>query len=247
MSTNDTQHIYSAEYENGGGGSTPASSVSYDNTSSGLDAVTAQAAIDEIEAQIDALAAQDVESTGIGDTTNVQGALDYIMSVKIDGAYNNAISGLSATTLQGAVDELAGDAKAVYKFVEHVNITGTTTTGGVDGAFTDALTNLNTALSQLDDNEYLIAETIAVPNMGTYLARNLDNLWGKNDVVTSIEGSLISTSTNNVIIRACQLNPSVNRLFYIDIAIPTGTISATDHLSTTGELTVTIKCRKYSK
>ena len=107
MSTNDTQHIYSAEYENGGGGSTPASSVSYDNTASGLDAVTAQAAIDEIEAQIDALAAQDVESTGIGDTTNVQGALDYIMSVKIDGAYNNADSGLSATTLQGAVDELA--------------------------------------------------------------------------------------------------------------------------------------------
>lgn len=107
MSTNDTQHIYSAEYERGGGGSVPASSVSYDNTASGLDAVTAQAAIDEIEAEINALAAEDVESTGIGDTTNVQGALDYIMSIKIDGAYNNAVSGLSATTIQGAIDELA--------------------------------------------------------------------------------------------------------------------------------------------
>lgn len=107
MSTNNTQHIYSAEYEHSSSGPTPASSVSYDNTSSGLDAVTAQAAIDEIEAQIDALAAEDVASTGIGDTTNVQGALDYIMSVKIDGAYHNTESGLSATTIQGAIDELA--------------------------------------------------------------------------------------------------------------------------------------------
>ena len=109
MANNDTQHIYSAEYENGGGGSVPASSVVYDNTTSGLDAVTAQAAIDEIEGQIDALAAEDVASTGIGDTTNVQGALDYIMSIKIDGAYRNTESGLSATTIQGAIDELASE------------------------------------------------------------------------------------------------------------------------------------------
>lgn len=62
-----------------------ASDVDYDNTSSGLTATDVQAAIDEIENQLNNLPAPTAGNT----------------------SYNNAISGLVATNVQQAIDELA--------------------------------------------------------------------------------------------------------------------------------------------
>lgn len=87
-----------------------AGDIGYDNTASGLTAETAQAAIDEIEQQIDDLSASDISATGIGEATNVQDSLDYIMSVQIAPAkqdIENIETELSKTLLGEPVDILA--------------------------------------------------------------------------------------------------------------------------------------------
>lgn len=75
-----------AEIEPSGGVS--AASVSYDNTTSGLTATNVQAAIDEVDAKVDA-----IPSTS--SASNV--------------SYSNTNSGLSATNVQAAIDELANE------------------------------------------------------------------------------------------------------------------------------------------
>lgn len=49
----------------------------------------------------------DNTSSGLS-ATNVQGAIDELASEKQDTAYDNTTSGLTATTVVGAIDELAG-------------------------------------------------------------------------------------------------------------------------------------------
>ena len=70
------------------GYSTDASSIAYSNATSGLTAVNVQAAIDELEDEIDAVIA--------GTTTAA------------DVTYSNATSGLTATDAQAAIDEVEG-------------------------------------------------------------------------------------------------------------------------------------------
>lgn len=80
MASNNTPNIYSAEYENGSS-AIPASSVIYNNSESGLEAVSAQGAIDEIVEDMKNLVAGDI-------------------------GYNNTASGLIAETAQAAIDEI---------------------------------------------------------------------------------------------------------------------------------------------
>ncbi|WP_420318318.1 hypothetical protein [Ekhidna sp.] len=100
-----------------------ASKITYDNTTSLLTAIDAQAAIDEIDATIDAGDLTD-DQTGAEVTfnnvasgltaTDVQGAIDEI-DATVDGigaptaattTFNNVASGLTATDVQGAIDEI---------------------------------------------------------------------------------------------------------------------------------------------
>lgn len=71
----------------GGGGSSEAIDINYDNTQSGLSATNVQAAIDELEDEIDSIVpGGDVDAEDVG--------------------YNNITSGLTATNVQDAIDEI---------------------------------------------------------------------------------------------------------------------------------------------
>ena len=87
--------------------SVAASQVSYDNTVSGLTATDAQAAIDEI--------ANDVLSSGVASFNGRTGAVNPAAG-DYDGSdidYDNTISGLTATDVQAAIDELASGGASV--------------------------------------------------------------------------------------------------------------------------------------
>ena len=78
----------------GGGGSSEAVDINYDNTQSGLSATNVQAAIDELEDEIDSIVpGGDVDAEDVG--------------------YNNITSGLTATNVQDAIDEVVGSVENV--------------------------------------------------------------------------------------------------------------------------------------
>jgi len=83
-----------------------AAQVDYDNASSGLAATTTQAAIDEVEARVDTLEAAPaapVDSV-FGRTGAVVAVAGDYNAAQVD--YDNASSGLAATTTQAAIDEV---------------------------------------------------------------------------------------------------------------------------------------------
>lgn len=78
----------------GGGGSSEAVDINYDNTQSGLSATNVQAAIDELEDEIDSIVpGGDVDAVDVG--------------------YNNTTSGLTATNVQAAIDEVVDSVESV--------------------------------------------------------------------------------------------------------------------------------------
>lgn len=78
----------------GGGGSSEAIDINYDNTQSGLSATNVQAAIDELEDEIDSIVpGGDVDAEDVG--------------------YNNITSGLTATNVQDAIDEVVDSVESV--------------------------------------------------------------------------------------------------------------------------------------
>lgn len=78
----------------GGGGSSEAVDINYDNSQSGLSATNVQAAIDELEDEIDSIVpGGDVDAEDVG--------------------YNNITSGLTATNVQDAIDEVVDSVESV--------------------------------------------------------------------------------------------------------------------------------------
>lgn len=86
-------------------GAHAATAVSYDNSTSGLTATQTQAAIDEVEARVDSIEGDYVQSFNSRNGAVVPAASDYDAD-QID--YDNSTSGLSATDAQGAIDEVEG-------------------------------------------------------------------------------------------------------------------------------------------
>lgn len=88
------QWIIQPQSGGGGGGSSEAVDINYDNSQSGLSATNVQAAIDELEDEIDSIVpGGDVDAEDVG--------------------YNNIISGLTATNVQDAIDEVVGSVENV--------------------------------------------------------------------------------------------------------------------------------------
>ena len=129
---------YKWENANESGGSPAADDVSYDNTTSGLQATEVQSAIDELNSEIDniSLDAEDVsyDNTTSGlQATDVQEAIDELKSdmdnyvVDADQVdYDNSTSGLQATDVQNAIDELKSDINNISFWTD---VTGTLTAG----------------------------------------------------------------------------------------------------------------------
>lgn len=84
-----------------------AGQITYNNSGSGLSAITVQAAIDEVEARVDSLEASPAPVTSVFSRTGavVAQASDYDAN-QID--YDNTTSGMAATQVQAAIDELEG-------------------------------------------------------------------------------------------------------------------------------------------
>ena len=78
--------------------------VTYDNSGSGLTATNVQSAIDEVQTEIGALPGTFVESFNTRTGAVTPQASDYDAD-QID--YDNTVSGLTATDVQAAIDELA--------------------------------------------------------------------------------------------------------------------------------------------
>lgn len=106
MPTNNTDNIYSTEYEDSGT-PIPSTKIGYDNTVSGLEATTVQGAIDELDSKIKA-------SDEASEIT-----------------YDNTESGFEATNVQGAIDEAASIVTDIGEVIpeSQVYFTGVDTTG----------------------------------------------------------------------------------------------------------------------
>lgn len=94
-----------------------ATQVTYDNTGTGYNATDVQAAIDEADAKINGIAAQ-IPATIVEDFNGRSGSVapaagDYNGT---QVTYDNTVSGLAATDLQAAVDELAAAPGGVTSF-----------------------------------------------------------------------------------------------------------------------------------
>ncbi len=84
--------------------------ATYDNTTSGLTATNAQDAIDELDSTIDTIQASYVESFNTRTGAVVPAASDYDAD-QVD--FDNTTSGLTATEVQGALDEIDGNVDGV--------------------------------------------------------------------------------------------------------------------------------------
>ena len=166
MPTNNTENIYSTEFENDPN-PIPSSKVGYDNTESGLEATTVQGAIDELDSKIKAsdeaseITYDNTESEL--EATNVQSAIDEL-NTKIEASdeaseitYDNTESELEATNVQGAIDEILSLEKLGYKLVGEDTITSQNVTSW--STFVSEKTDLDEAAIKSsigDDEAYLI-------------------------------------------------------------------------------------------
>ena len=129
--------------------------VTYDNSGSGLTATNVQAAVDEVQSEITALPSTYVESFNTRTGAVTPAASDYDAD-QID--YDNTVSGLASTDVQGAIDELAAAPGGVTSF--------NTRTGAVMPAASDydadqvdydnttsglTATDVQAAIDELDD------------------------------------------------------------------------------------------------
>ena len=153
--------------------------VTYDNTTSGLDATTVQEAIDEV---VDNLGSGTADSITYDNTTsgleaeNVQDALDEIAEnlgsgTADDITYDNTTSGLQSTNVQDAIDEVVN------------SITGGHTIEKSDGTDMTQRTNLQFLDSQVTDdlsNDRTKIENIKVISSESELASLPDGLYISN-------------------------------------------------------------------
>ena len=195
MPANNTKNIYSAEYEQGMGPTT-AADVSYDNTNSHLTADDVQEAIDECAAALADIEASAVSSEGIGETTNVQDSLDYIMSVKIDGAYDNTSSGLSATTIQEAIDEVAGDVSAITgKILQAIETAVLPNCTSYPTIISNLKTDMEAVIAALPDDESISILGLSIDGFGFFPYYGSRSLWANNTATTYL-GSMFTRVRN---------------------------------------------------
>jgi len=168
-----------------------AAGTSYDNTSSGITASTVQAAIDEVQSELD--------------------GLDFSADVI---SYDNAASGLDATNVQDAVDETFDRADTFIADDERVK-TATNSTGSqpiyavrawanVDAASTPPAIRASgnvSSVTRLSAGRHQINFTTAFDNTNYSVAASKDTLDTSNARVLSIHqyetGSVRTTVTND--------------------------------------------------
>lgn len=116
--------------------------VPYTNTTSGLAATNVQAALDEIDATVDSLSTDSHTHSNIAVLDATQESFTTVLKNKLDGieanatadqsssevSYDNAVSGLTATNVKTAIDELA----AAPPTLDINGLTGESVVAGTD-------------------------------------------------------------------------------------------------------------------
>lgn len=160
MPTNDTENIYSTEFENDPN-PIPSSKVGYDNTESGLEATTVQGAIDELDSKIKA-------SDEASEIT-----------------YDNTESGLDAENVQDAIDEIAGDIPDLegytVKTIETVLLPNCTT---YPSLVENIKSDMEAVISAQPDNERLVILGLSIDGFGFFSYYGSRALWAKNTATT---------------------------------------------------------------
>ncbi len=99
----------------------------YDNTSSGLTAVDMQDAIDEVEGRVITIEGQTYVNSFIGRTGAVIAVASDYDAIQVD--FNPTASGMSATDVQAAIDELDTAIDGILATGPHLQLSGGTMTG----------------------------------------------------------------------------------------------------------------------
>lgn len=162
MPTNNTENIYSTEFENDPT-PIPSSKIGYDNTESGLTATTVQGAIDELDGKIKASDEADEIS------------------------YDNTESGLEATNVQSAIDEIADVISEKGYHIVGMQTAAVTATKMSD-YYTALVAAINAVKAELKNDEAIILKCIdGLVTNGTVNFVNSTALWiEKNtDITTS--------------------------------------------------------------
>ena len=97
-----------------------ASGVSFSNAASGLVATTVQGAIDEVEARVDTLEAASHAAVTLNLLNNSALSLsgqELRFNPSAALSYSNGASGLAATSIQAAIDEVAASFTSVFTYV----------------------------------------------------------------------------------------------------------------------------------
>lgn len=225
MPTNDTENIYSTEFENDPT-PIPSSKIGYDNTESGLEATTVQGAIDELDSKIKA-------SDEASEIT-----------------YDNTESGLEAENVQDAIDEILNIETTHYKLTgKPKTIAATSEDGGNKDAANKLVAALNTLLATLDDDTLIEPIILDMTDSGlnTMRASFGKSMLAKNDSVTTLEGYSILTNAagTTVTVRFARISATDCVLSHANIA--SGTTAIVDDLTTTGSATAHLIYKEYKK
>lgn len=160
MPTNNTENIYSTEFENDPN-PIPSSRIGYDNTESGLEATTVQGAIDELDSKIKA-------SDEASEIT-----------------YDNTESGIEATNVQDAIDEIADDISNLegytIKTIETVLLPNCTT---YPSLVEHIKSDIETIIAAQPDDEKLVILGLSIDGFGFFSFYGSRSLWANNTSTT---------------------------------------------------------------
>lgn len=180
-----------------------------------------------------------------------------IPSTKI--GYDNTVSGLQATNVQGAIDEVAGDVTAVENGVTAINTTLTNkyllmgdftivasnkTYTQVINPETGMLADINAMLSALEDDEYVVIESMIVPAFDTLFCPTYTMLSNQT-TLDQLAFKLENVTTTAVLMVDIQMKTSPRAAQVVFNATPVVTFTDLESSATTQDFTVRYK--KYKK
>ncbi len=230
-----------------------AAEVSYDNTASGLTANNVKAAIDELENAIDG-ANTDDQTLGLsGDDLSIEDGNSVDLSGYLDNtddqtaaevSYDNTTSGLTASDVKAAIDELENEIDGVNTDDQTATEVAVTASGNL--ASTDvqsALVELQTELdAQTDDQTLgLSGDDLSIENgnsvdLSGYLDNTDDQTAGEVDVTAS--GNLVSTDVQSALVELqTELDTQTDDQTAAEVGVTaSGNLASTDVQSALVEL-----------
>lgn len=229
MPTNNTENIYSTEFENDPN-PIPSSKIGYDNTESGLNATTVQGAIDELDNKIKA-------SDEASEIT-----------------YDNTDSGLEATSVQGAIDEMAGAFDNYMLMGEEDVSIAVPENSTFNSLFHNngLFTLIQNVITNLNNDEAIDIRALSIsPSFSSYALHPLGkSFWKKGETMdaTDYSGVFYNQANPKHTITSAKIAGSNSTIRKLDIADADGAMTLLDMTESTTTITyVTLQVMKYKK